>query len=135
LLDRFIHVSSPRPTILVIDDEPSVGLLLKYVFSALNVDVEVATTGTDGLRALSERPFEVVYIDFNLPDVAGDEVIVRAKSARPDVPIVVMTAEPEHKVKARHHAVMYLHKPFHLTALEESFNRARGLESAATPAR
>lgn len=118
-------MSISRPRVLVIDDEPSVGLLLKYVFNALDVDVEVATTGRDGLRVLAEFSFDVVYVDMNLPDVSGDDVIDRAKALRPEAPIVVMTAEPEHRVKARGQATVYLHKPFHLTALEESFRRAR----------
>jgi DNA-binding response OmpR family regulator len=125
-------VPSPRPRVLVIDDEPSVGLLLKYVFTALEIDVEVTNTGRDGLQSLADSAFDVVYVDWNLPDVSGEDVIARARVVRPETPIVVMTAEPEHRVKGRHTGALYLHKPFHLAALEDSFQRARKVEIPAT---
>src|SRR5919106_3515508 len=86
----FEHSMTAR--VLVIDDEPSVGLLLRYVFDAIDVHVTATTSAWEGLWHLRQTAFDAIYIDASLPDMIDDEVIDRARAIRPEVPIVVMTA-------------------------------------------
>jgi diguanylate cyclase (GGDEF)-like protein/PAS domain S-box-containing protein len=44
-----------------------------------------------GLALLAERAFDVVLLDLNLPDGSGVSNLLRVKSVRPDVPVVIMT--------------------------------------------
>lgn len=111
--------------VLVIDDEPSVGLLLRYVFDGIDVQVTATTSAWEGLWLLKQTAYDAIYLDASLPDMIDDEVIDRARAIRPEVPIVVMTAEPAHRAKRRVGADVVLHKPFRLAMLEESLRRAR----------
>jgi DNA-binding response OmpR family regulator len=111
--------------VLVIDHEPSVGLLLRYVFDPIHVDVTATTTGAEGLRLLRQTAFEAIYVDSSMRDVASRELIDRLREIRPEVAIVVMTAEPRHRVRRASGAKVYLHKPFRLSELEESLRIAR----------
>jgi DNA-binding response OmpR family regulator len=119
--------------VLVIDDEPSVGLLLRYVFDSIHVDVTATTSAREGLRLLRQDAYEAIYVDSSLPDMEGGALIDRVRELRPDVPIVVMTAMPRHRVSRGRGVDVYLHKPFRLAELEESLQVARGRSRAATP--
>ena len=112
--------------VLVIDDEPSVGLLLGLVFDTLDVEVTATTSAWEGLWYLKQTEFDAVFLDASLPEMPDDEVIDRARAIRPAVPIVVMTAEPEHRTRQRARADVVLHKPFRLARLEESLRTACG---------
>lgn len=105
--------------ILVIDDEPSVRLLLTHAFRDV-VEVRSAATAHEGLALFELDHFDAVYVDLNLPDMPGDEVMAKLKALRPSVPLVILTADPEHCVPGRGLAAAYLNKPFKLAALEQS---------------
>jgi DNA-binding response OmpR family regulator len=115
--------------VLVIDDEPSVRLLLTYAFRDADVDVDVAATATEGLTLFEMKHYDVAYVDLHLPDLSGDRLIERLRALR-DVPIVMITAEPEDLVPGRNRVDGYLNKPFKLTALEATLSAA--LQKAAT---
>jgi CheY-like chemotaxis protein len=117
--------------VLVIDDQPSVGLLLRLVFDAMDVQVTATTSAWEGLWHLKQNAFDAIFVDASLPDMVDDEVIDRARAIRPEVPIVVMTAEPEHRTKSHTRADVVLHKPFRLAALEESLQVVCGPSEAA----
>ena len=123
-----------RPRVLVIDDEPSVGLLLRLAFDSIDVQVTTTTSAWEGLWYLKQTEFDALFLDASLPEMPEDEVIDRVRALRPEIPIVVMTAEPENRSKRRERADVVLHKPFRLSRLEESFRAAcgRGEGVAAT---
>lgn len=116
--------------VLVIDDEPSVGLLLRLVFDDLDVQVTATTSAWEGLWYLKQHEYDAIFLDASLPEMGEEEVIERARAIRPAVPIVVMTAEPEHRTRRRERADVVLHKPFRLARLEESFRAACGRPEA-----
>lgn len=128
------------PRILVIDDEPSVRLLLSYAFRDLShVDVHVAATGTEGLALFDLLQPDVVYVDLKLPDMSGEDIVANLRRRHSSVPLVMMTAEPEHLVPQRENVDVYLNKPFRLSALDASLQEAmiaaaarRSTGSAAT---
>ena len=126
--------------VLVIDDEPSVGLLLRLALEDLDVQVTATTSAWEGLWYLRQTAFDAIFLDGSLPDMGDDEVINRARAIRPAVPIVVMTAEPEHRARRPARVDGVLHKPFRLARLEESFRAACGrgavhFQSGSEPSR
>ena len=91
--------SEPRPTLLVIDDEPKIRAV---VCDALAGDIArclVAGSGREGLTlAASERP-DLVVLDLGLPDVDGIEVCRRLREWS-TAPIVVLSARHSEDEKA-----------------------------------
>lgn len=77
--------------ILVIDDEPQVGMIFSKVLQAAGYEVLAAETGEEGLKKLDPKP-DVVFLDIKLPGIDGIETLRRMRKVAPDVPVVMMTA-------------------------------------------
>lgn len=101
--------------ILVIDDEPQVGSLLRRTLGAEGLDVEAHVDPEVGLGRLREEPFDVVITDLRMPGLDGLEVLRRARSIRPECEVVLITAHAtvgSARTALKQGAIDYLLKPF-----------------------
>jgi DNA-binding response OmpR family regulator len=83
-----------QPTILVVDDEPSIGEVVSLYLKRAGYQVVVARDGESALEALEEQPPDLVVLDLMLPKVDGLE-ITRQLRAQGDTPIIMLTARCE----------------------------------------
>jgi DNA-binding response OmpR family regulator len=116
---RLSAVAGGRPSgasgrilsVLVVEDDPSMRLLVTVNLELAGFRVTAAATGAEGLElAESERP-DVVLLDVMLPDLGGFEVAERL----PETPIVFMSARTSESDIERGRgvgAIDYLTKPF-----------------------
>jgi signal transduction histidine kinase len=83
-----------RATVLVIDDEEMARYVVRKELAELPVSLEEARTGTEGLRAATERRPVVIVLDLGMPDMDGLEVLDKLKSnpATQAIPVVVHTS-------------------------------------------
>lgn len=82
------------PNILIIDDDPSIRMLVRDVLEIEGYTVRDAEDGFAGLRAIeAERP-DCVVLDVMMPGMDGHAVLQRIRSADggPDLPVVMLTA-------------------------------------------
>ena len=81
--------------IFIVEDDPWYGEVLKYHLS-LNEDFEVFlfSNAKDCLEKLYLKP-NVVSIDFNLPDMSGEDLMKRIKSQNPSIPIIFISAQED----------------------------------------
>ncbi|MGE4606082.1 MAG: sigma-54 dependent transcriptional regulator [Myxococcota bacterium] len=101
--------------ILVVDDEPKIGELLRTVLERADLSVEVLQDPEQALALLKERPFDVVITDFKMPGINGLELLRRTKAIRPDCEVVVMTAHATVEMARealKRGAVDFITKPF-----------------------
>jgi DNA-binding response OmpR family regulator len=101
-------------TILLVEDEPSVGGLVHGYLSRNGYRVIWVRSGEEALIELERHPVRIVLLDIGLPGRDGFE-ICRAMRARSDVPILMLTArdeEPDRVVGLEIGADDYLTKPF-----------------------
>lgn len=87
---------SPTATplkLLFIDDSPSVRMAYRDLLGKHGFDVDVAGSLREGLSKATQQSFDLVVVDYFLPDGNGDELIVQLKAqpATRDVPIAVIT--------------------------------------------
>jgi CheY-like chemotaxis protein len=94
--------------VLVVDDEPDVELLFRQQFRRdLRVGrftMEFAQSGDSALQAIvdaSTASLILILSDINMPGMSGLELLPRAKAARPDVPIVMITAYGDAETKRK----------------------------------
>ncbi len=80
-----------RPSILIIEDEPSIAENLTYSLETDGFRPRWHMTGAGGLAALREEPAALVILDIGLPDMSGFEVC-REIRKHSDVPILFLTA-------------------------------------------
>jgi len=80
-----------KGTILVVDDEPRIRVLLEKLLAREGFDVCMAEGGMEAGRIFGERfeEFSLVILDVMMPDIRGTEVFRTMKRIRPSVPILV----------------------------------------------
>src|SRR4051812_14336053 len=89
-----------NPRVLVVDDTPSVRMLLKRALPRHGFDViDEAPNATEGIeKAKAEQP-DVIVLDLNMPDVSGAEAIKPLKDGAPNARILVYSSEDERLIR------------------------------------
>ena len=122
-------------TILIIEDEAALVELLRYNLEAAGFTVHAATTGAAAEEALAEDRFDLVLLDWMLPEIAGIELCRRIRQ-RPEtgtLPIIMLTARGEEADRIRGLATGaddYVVKPF---SVNEVVARVKALLRRASP--
>lgn len=92
-----------RPRALVVDDSPTVRKQLVLELSSFNVEVDTAETGEQGLEAISNNHYDIIFLDVVMPGVDGYQVCktIRRNKETKLTPIVMLTskASPFDKVR------------------------------------
>jgi len=120
-------VWSPVPKVLVIEDDPIGGRLLRAILGTEGLEVVIAADGHIGLSLIESETPDVVILDLRLPDLDGLEVLELLRRAQPSLPVIILTAFGEVKtaVKAtKLGAFDYLTKPVEHEQLVFSVKRA-----------
>jgi CheY-like chemotaxis protein len=125
--------------ILVVDDEPDLEALFRQQFRrdlrSGRFQMEFATSAPAALKRaveIHEAPLVLILSDINMPGMSGLELLPMVRAARPDVPVVMITAygdtETRRKVIERG-AEGLLTKPLDFAVLREEIDMR--LEQAA----
>ncbi len=112
------RVSETR--VLVVDDESNITDLVATALRYEGFDVEVASTGTDALRAAESFRPDLMVLDIMLPDRNGFQVVQRLRADGRHVPVVFLTARDSTEEKVKGLTVGgddYVTKPFSLEEL------------------
>jgi two-component system phosphate regulon response regulator PhoB len=126
-----------NPSILIVEDEEALTLLLRYNLEAAGYDVESVARGDEADLRLRESTPDLVILDWMLPGVSGIELCRRLRS-RPEtrqLPIVMLTARGEESERVRGlstGADDYVVKPF---SVPELLARVAALLRRASPER
>src|SRR5206468_11060437 len=126
-----------NPSILIVEDEEALTLLLRYNLEAAGYEVESVGRGDDADLRLRESIPDLVFLDWMLPDISGIELCRRLRS-RPEsrqLPIVMLTARGEESDRVRGlstGADDYIVKPF---SVPELLARVAALLRRASPER
>ncbi len=95
-ITRIKEYAAPRrKRLLVVEDNPAEQLSIRELLGHEDIDVAVATTGSEALAALQVQPYDCVVLDLRLPDMTGFEVLeqLRDTATLSDMPIVVFTGK------------------------------------------
>jgi CheY-like chemotaxis protein len=106
-----------RPSVLVIDDSPTILKVVQLVLTKAGFDVHTAQDGEAGVSAARELGPDLVLLDFVMPKMNGYQVCraLAAEDGLKDIPVVLMSAKGD-QVGERFVKVMgivdYITKPF-----------------------
>ena len=127
--------------LLLAEDDATLADALGARFRQAGFEVEVAENGAVAEYLLLRQPFDVAVLDLGLPMVDGLTVLKRVRAAKPDLPMLVLTALDglQHRVAGLNAgADDYLTKPFDFPELEARIRallrRSRGAASAVVQA-
>jgi two-component system, NtrC family, nitrogen regulation response regulator GlnG len=117
----------PDGTILIADDDSAIRTVLNQALGRAGYDVRTTGTAAGLWRWVAAGDGNLVITDVILPDENGFDLIPRIKRLRPDLPIVVMSAQNTILTAitaAERGAFDYLPKPFDLKELTAVVQRA-----------
>jgi DNA-binding NtrC family response regulator len=89
---RRTQAESVYGSILIVDDEAAIRESLQTLLEMENYSVECAATGEEGLNRIAERPFDLVLLDFALPDKNGLEILRDIRERDRDLSVIMITA-------------------------------------------
>ena len=101
--------------ILVIEDEPRILEFLRLGLEAEGFTVDGADDGAVGLGLALAEPYELVVLDLLLPRLDGFRLLGELRQARPDLPVLILSARSDLPTKLRSFGLGandYLSKPF-----------------------
>lgn len=104
--------------ILVVDDSPTIRRMVIASLKGLrDVEFDEANNGLEAIERLALAPVSLVFLDLNMPDIHGIEVIefVRAHRAYSAIPICIVTTRGDEESRTKALAAganVYLTKPF-----------------------
>lgn len=111
------HHQNHTPKLLVVDDDPSINLLLSKFLQGKGYDVVTAWDGEEALaKAQSEQP-DLILLDNMMPKMDGPEVLehlVQSPKTR-HIPVIMVTGHADKDFMTEAHkrgAVEYVVKPF-----------------------
>jgi CheY-like chemotaxis protein len=94
--------------VLVVDDEPDVEMLFRQQFRRDLRDnrftMDFAQSGESALQRISDaggQSLILILSDINMPGMSGLELLPKAKAARPDVPMIMITAYGDEATKRK----------------------------------
>ncbi|MCC6980471.1 MAG: response regulator transcription factor [Candidatus Melainabacteria bacterium] len=106
--------------ILVVEDDSDLAEVLKITLSNKGHSVKVLSGGKDALDVLRVYKYDVIILDWMMPDVSGVDVLKNYREAGGKTPVLMLTAKTtiDDKEKALDlGADDYLTKPFHAREL------------------
>jgi two-component system, OmpR family, copper resistance phosphate regulon response regulator CusR len=119
--------NNQKANLLLVEDDPSLGERLRKGLQQEGFVTVLARSGADGLANLRGGAFDLVILDWMLPDFSGVELLATLRAEAKRLPVLFLTArdEVEDRVKGLDSgADDYLTKPF---AFSELLARIRTL--------
>jgi DNA-binding NtrC family response regulator len=81
------------PQVFIIDDDPGFGLLLTALLRDAGLAPVVFVRGADALDALEGHEPRAVCLDVMLAEETGEQILVRLRERRPDLPVIMLSAQ------------------------------------------
>ena len=128
----------PSGTILIADDDAAIRTVLSQALGRVGYDVRTTSNAATLWRWAAQGDGDLIFTDVIMPDENGFDLILRIKKVRPDIPIVVISAQNTLMTAitaAERGAYEYLPKPFDLNEVVTVAERALSTPNAgAVPA-
>ena len=102
-IDNWLHpkMESEKARILVIDDDPVIGLLCKEALEGSGHTIVTASASSEGLEYVEQLNFDLIFLDLKMPKMDGAELFARIKKIKPQIPVTIITGYPDSEIMAR----------------------------------
>lgn len=120
--------STPKHTILCVDDEKPILAALKRLLRRENFDLLTATSGEEGLNIMASRDVHLVISDHRMPQMSGISFLAKVRETYPDTIRILLTGYTEvDSIKAsinEGHVYKFLLKPWNDDDLKQEIKKA-----------
>ena len=90
----FMKTRLMKRRILIVDDEEGIRLIFLRALQNAGYEVMAVDSASETLRLVHEEAFDLVLLDLSLPDAKELDLLTLLLSARPDLPVMVLTGMP-----------------------------------------
>jgi CheY-like chemotaxis protein len=114
-------------TILVVEDEMPVRVIIRSILQRLKYTVLEAANGTEAismLQAPDAKPVDLLMTDLVMPEMGGKELVARTLQGQPDMRIIMISGYPIAPHEDLPAGTRFLQKPFTPKALAEAVRDA-----------
>ena len=130
-------MTQSAPHILVVEDEAALAELIRYNLAAQGLGVTIAGSSEEAELLVAEQPFDLIVLDWMLPEMSGLEFCrrLRKRESTETIPVLMLTARGEESDRVRGLATGaddYVVKPF---SVPEIVARVKALLRRAVPQR
>jgi DNA-binding response OmpR family regulator len=122
------RMTAARRRVLLVEDEVLVSALAVDILDELSFDVVEAASAKAALAAAgsADARFDVAIIDVGLPDQRGDELAIKLRELRAELPIVIATGYGANALDKRLQAtqrLVVIGKPYDSNSLMAALNK------------
>lgn len=113
-------------TLLIVDDQPGIRMLLEELFQREGYEVKLAANGLEALQEVEREPPDCVLLDMKMSGMNGIDVLKKIKRDWAEVPVIMMTAYDEVELTEQaleKGALKYFTKPFDIYELRDAVNK------------
>lgn len=103
-------------SILIIDDDKDICLVLSKFLTKNNYQVTVTHKGEDGLKSIHGHDYDLILCDYRLPDYTGSELLQKIRTINPSTAVVIITGYSDVRTAVetfRYGASDYVTKPLY----------------------
>ncbi len=121
--DRFLDGAPARESILIVDDDLTLRLLVQEILSEQRLEVTLAENAAEARQCMSRHSFSLVLTDIRMPGDSGVDLLRWAKERGDSTPFILMTGNADLASLAdalNLGAQRFLQKPFHAVALADA---------------
>jgi diguanylate cyclase (GGDEF)-like protein len=95
LAPRLLRFNRTQPTLLLVDDEPSIVSSLRRLLRGDGYRILTANSGSEGLQVLAEHTVDVIVSDQRMPEMTGVEFLRKVRQLYPDTVRIVLSGYTE----------------------------------------
>ena len=118
--------------VLVIDDKLYICETIRAILQSRGHNTQTTIDSHEGLVLFAKHEYDIVFTDYRMPFIRGDELARRMKTLKPTVPICVITGSPDElQPEALGQFAAVVGKPFTIANLTEALERVLASSSAS----
>lgn len=127
-VEQYQRIQEPgrgmKMNMLIVDDEPEICLLLEAILAKQGITAVSANSLAQARQSLQHGRFDGVFLDVNLPDGKGYDLIPELKAGLPKVRVIVISAMDQERTNAMHAGThLFLPKPLDLRTVLSSLKQ------------
>jgi len=122
-------LTNPHPRILVCDDEGDIRQLIRQMLERQGFEIAEAQSGGQALEMLRSQTFELLLLDFQMPNMSGLELLEAIRPVRPSLKVIMISGTADGALRRQAlslGAIECLSKPFDLGTLTSLIKKAMG---------
>ncbi|RMG77231.1 MAG: DNA-binding response regulator [Bacteroidetes bacterium] len=96
-IKKAVMTQTPKARILLVEDEPALGFLLKEYLETQGFEVAWAPNGAEGMRLFTRETFDLCLLDIMMPAIDGITLAELIRLRDPAMPVIFLTAKSLHQ--------------------------------------